>query len=76
MTREELHAPVDAQFDNLELLQKEDNFLVYEQIFTQIWTGLGCNVLQATIGQAPENRQKKQVSNPFWEDKNRSQSPI
>lgn len=59
MTREELHALVDAQYDNLESLQKEDSFLMYEQKFAQIWTGLGCHVLQATIGPTPENPRKK-----------------
>jgi hypothetical protein len=59
MTREELHALVDAQFDELEALQKEPTFLAYEQKFTQIWTGLGCDVLQATMGQVPQNPRKK-----------------
>lgn len=59
MTREELHALVDAQFDNLETLQKEPTFLEYEQKFAQIWTTLGGDVLQATIGQAPINPRKK-----------------
>lgn len=64
MTREELHALVDAQFDNLEALQKEPTFLEYEQKFAQIWTGLGCDVLQATVGKAPENPRKKTVVKP------------
>ena len=59
MTREELHALVDAQFDDLETLQKEPTFLEFEQKFAQIWTGLGCHVLQATIGKAPQNSRKK-----------------
>lgn len=59
MTRAELHALVDAQFDDLEALQKEPTFLAYEEKFAQIWTGLGCDVLQATVGQAPENPRKK-----------------
>lgn len=64
MTREELHALVDAQFDDLESLQKETTFLAYEQKFAQIWTTLGGNVLQATIGQAPENPRKKTPVKP------------
>lgn len=59
MTRAQLHALVDAQFDDLKALQKEPTFLAYEQKFAQIWTTLGCDVLQATMGQAPENPQKK-----------------
>ena len=30
MTRAELHALVDAQFDDLKVLQKEPTFLAYE----------------------------------------------
>ena len=64
MTREELHALVDAQFDDLEALRKEPTLLEYEQKFTQIWTGLGCDVLQATLGKAPENPRKKTPVKP------------
>ena len=64
MTREELHALVDAQFDDLETLQKEPTLLAYEQKFAQIWTGLGCDVLQATIGKAPQNHRKKTPVKP------------
>lgn len=64
MTREELHALVDAQFDDLEALQKEPTFLAYEQKFAQIWTHLGGDVLQATIGKAPQNPRKKTPVKP------------
>jgi len=59
MTREELHAIVDAQFDDLETRQKEPTFLEFEQKFAQIWTGLGCHVIQETIGKTPQNSRKK-----------------
>ena len=73
MTRAELHALIDAQFDDLEALQKEPTFLAYEQKFAEIWTNLGCDVLQATVGQAPKNsRKKKQLSNPVWRYRTRA----
>jgi len=59
MTREELHALVEAQFDELEALQLQPSFLAYEQKFTQIWTGIGGQVLQASLGKVPQNPQKK-----------------
>lgn len=65
MTREELHTLVDAQFDNLELLQKEDDFMIFEQTFSKIWTTLGGDVLQATVGKAPKNPKKKHLPNPI-----------
>ncbi len=64
MTREELHALVDAQFDELDALQSQPTLLAYEQKFTQIWTGLGGEVLQATLGRAPENPRKKTPARP------------
>ena len=64
MSRAELHALVDAQFDNLETLQKETDFLAYEEKFAHIWTNLGCDVLQATVGKAPENPRKKTTVEP------------
>lgn len=72
MTREELHALVDTRFDDLEALQKEPTFLEYELKFAQIWTGLGCDVLQTSMGKAPENPQKKHLPNPVRADRNRS----
>ena len=66
MTREEFHALVDTQFDELETLQQQPTLLEYKQKFTHIWTGLGNQVLQATMGKVPENPRKKQVSNPVW----------
>lgn len=59
MTRQELHALVDAQYDQLESLQQEQTFLTYEQKFAQIWTQLGGQVLQATLGHVPVNPRKK-----------------
>lgn len=59
MTREELHALVDAQFDQFQALQDEPTFLAYEQQFAHIWTTLGKDVLQATMGPTPENTRKK-----------------
>lgn len=64
MTRAELHALVDAQFDNLETLQKEPSFLAYEEKFADIWINLGCDVLQATVGKAPESPRKKTAVAP------------
>ena len=67
MTRAELHALVDAQFDELKALQKEPAFLAYEPKFAQIGTSLGSDVLQTTRGQAPENPRKKTTAEPGLE---------
>ncbi len=59
MTRQELHQLVDAQYDQFQALQQQPTFLAYEQEFAQLWTNLGKDVLQATIGETPENPRKK-----------------
>ena len=59
MTKEELHALVDARFDELEALKTQPSFLAYEQQFAHIWNQLGGQVLQETIGKAPANPRKK-----------------
>lgn len=64
MTREELHALVDAQFEQLQALQLEPTFLAYEQQFTHIWTILGGQVLEATLGKTPKNPRKKTPVKP------------
>ncbi len=76
MTREELHALVDAQYDQFQALQQQPTFLAYEQQFAHIWTALGKDILQAAVGQAPENPRKKHLPNPVWQDNHRSQPPI
>ena len=59
MTRDQLHALVDAQYDQFQALQKQPTFLAFEQQFAQVWTDLGKDILQATVGSAPENTRKK-----------------
>jgi len=62
MSRQELHALVDAQYDQFQALQQQPTFLAYEQQFACIWADLGKEILQATVGQAPENSRKKTVA--------------
>lgn len=64
MTRAELHALLDAQYDELEALQNQPTFLAYERQFTHIWTNLGRQVLQASLGKTPANPRKKTVVRP------------
>jgi hypothetical protein len=64
MTREELHALVDAQYDELDAIQQQPTFLAFERQFTQVWTTLGQQVLQASLGQPPTNPRKKTVAKP------------
>jgi hypothetical protein len=59
MTKEELLAKVSARYDELQALNKLDNFYDYEKGFEDIWLELGRSVLEANIGRTPQDRRKK-----------------
>lgn len=67
MTRDEFHALADTHFDRLNALQDKPTFFEFEEEFTQIWTQLGGQVLQASVGQPPTNPRKKTVVKPDLE---------
>lgn len=64
MTRQELHALVDAHYEPLAKLQEHYNFYDFEKDFDQIWTQLGQQVLQASVGEASQNPRKKTIVKP------------
>lgn len=64
MTREELHALVDAQYDKLAALQSKTTFYAFEEGFVKVWTELGGQVMQASIDKAPSDKRKKTVVKP------------
>lgn len=64
MTREELHALADAQYDKLAKLQSKDTFYAFEEGFVKVWTELGSQVMQASIDKAPADKRKKTVVKP------------
>jgi hypothetical protein len=59
MTKEELIAKVSARYDELQALNKLDDFYDYEKGFEDIWLELGRSVLEANIGTSPQDRRKK-----------------
>ena len=59
MTKEELLQKVSARYDELQALNKLDNFYDYEKGFEDIWIELGRSVLEANIGTPPQDRRKK-----------------
>ena len=59
MTKEELLQKVSARYDELEALNKLDDFYDYEKGFEDIWIELGRSVLEANIGTPPQDRRKK-----------------
>lgn len=64
MTREELHALVDAQYYKLAELQSKDTFYAFEEGFVKVWTDLGSQVMQASINKVPADKRKRMVVKP------------
>jgi hypothetical protein len=62
MTREELHALVDSQYDKLADLQSKKSFYAFEEGFVKVWTELGGQVMQASLDKAPGKDKRKKTS--------------
>lgn len=59
MTKEQLISMVSDRYDELQALNKIDNFYDYEKGFEDIWKGLGKKVLEKNISEVPADRHKK-----------------
>ncbi len=65
MTREEYLAIAGKRYDELQALNKIDNFYDYEGDFIKLWSKMGREVLEKSISTVPGDRRKKN-SNRFW----------
>jgi hypothetical protein len=65
MTKDQLIESITAHYDELNALNKIDNFYDYEGDFIRLWTKLGREVLEKSISTLPGDRRKKN-SNRFW----------
>lgn len=59
MTKEEFMQLAEARYDELQALNKLDNFYDYEKEFVNIWQGLGRQVLEKNLGELPGDKRKK-----------------
>lgn len=59
MTKEEFMAMAAQRYEELQALNKLDNFYDYEKQFVDIWKDLGREVLQKNIGSLPADKRKK-----------------
>lgn len=59
MTREEFLAIADKRYDELQALNKIDNFYDYEKDFADIMKELSKEVLEKNLSDVPANRRKK-----------------
>lgn len=62
MTREEFHQLADDRYDNLQALNKINNFYDYEKEFEHIWKDLGRVVLETNLSKLSADRRKKKHS--------------
>ena len=59
MTKEEYLAIAAAKYDELQALNKIDNFYDYEKTFEKIWKDTGRAVLEKNISDLPADSRKK-----------------
>lgn len=62
MTKEQFISLVSNRYDELQALNKIDNFYDYEKGFEDIWKGLGKEVLEKNISGLPADRRKKNLT--------------
>ena len=62
MTREEFLRLADKRYDELQALNKLDNFYDYEKQFVGIWQELGKAVLENNLGTLSNDKRKKKTS--------------
>lgn len=65
MTKEQLAEAVSAHYDELNALNKIDNFYDYESDFIKLWSKMGREILEKNISTPSVDRRKKN-SNRFW----------
>lgn len=62
MTREEFLALANAQYDKLADLQSKETFYAFEEGFVKVWTALGGQVMQASLGKTPSKDKRKKTA--------------
>lgn len=65
MTKEQLVEAITAHYDELNALNKIDNFYDYEGDFIKLWSKMGREVLEKNISRLSGDRRKKNA-NRFW----------
>jgi len=65
MTKEQLVEAITAHYDELNALNKIDNFYDYEGDFIKLWSKMSREVLEKNISTLSGDRRKKNA-NRFW----------
>ena len=75
MTKEQLIESITAHYNELNALNKIDNFYDYEGDFIKLWSKMGREVLEKNISTLSGDRRKKN-SNRFWRADNSEKSSL
>jgi hypothetical protein len=67
MSEEEYMTLARERYASIKKLQDEKSFYEYEKQFSELWTGLGKEVMEKSISEVPGNVQKKTLSEPVSE---------
>ncbi len=59
MTKEDFLALAAQRYNELQALNKLDNFYDYEKQFVSLWKDLGREVLEKNLGALPRDKRKK-----------------
>jgi hypothetical protein len=65
MTKEEFLVLAAQRYDELQGLNKLDNFYDYEKEFVNLWKELGREVLERNIGALPQDKRKKKDAHHY-----------
>jgi hypothetical protein len=63
MTKEEFQAIAGVRYEELQALNKLNNFYDYEKQFIKIWQDLGKSVLEKNLGELTNDKRKKKPYN-------------
>jgi hypothetical protein len=75
MTKEQLVEAISSHYDELNALNKIDNFYDYENDFIKLWGKMGREVLEKNISTLPGDRRKKNF-NRFRSDNDSQKSSL
>jgi uncharacterized membrane protein len=64
MTKAEYLEAAARRYDELQALNKIDNFYDYEKEFVSIWQDLGREVLENNLGELVKDKRKKKPHDP------------
>lgn len=64
MTKEEYLKIAGDRYDEIQALNKLDDFYDYEVGFVNIWKSLGLQVMESNLGTLSEDKRKKKPYNP------------